>query len=119
MTINDFLAQFISASLEKEGYKLSPIEVELLYLFGTQNKPLEADEISRMNENINPETINQLLEDMEKKKLIIQGSSYELDEEGKKVFKICTKIQIDIEPVIKTNPYYNNLYKTSSTAIKM
>lgn len=115
--INDFMAQFLSATLEKEGCRLSPIEIELLYLFNKE-KSLTAKQIIKANENLNIKHVYELLNGMNRKNLIKKGSPYKLEEKGKEIVERCICIQTKIEPIIRGNTYYNRLYQVSSTSIK-
>lgn len=115
--INDFMARFLSGSLEKEGQKLSPIEIELLYLFHNSKKGLTEKQIFDKNPNIS--NIPKLLKNMEKKNLIRKGSPYRLGEKGRDVIRTCIQKQEKVEPIIKNNNYYNILYQASATSVKM
>ena len=52
LALNDFLAQLLSSSLQKENVKVSPMEIELLYYFKLLNKPATLDQIIKENNRL-------------------------------------------------------------------
>ena len=104
LVVNDFVARFLSDSLEKEGVEISPLEVELLYFFKRSKNPLTEEEIKKINDTINPEKISQLLKDMEKKRLILRESPYHLSDEGEEIVERCIKMQMQVGACLTIRP---------------
>ena len=111
------MANFLSNTLQKSGCEISPLEIELLFIFDKYKK-LTSDEILKSNDNIKKEFVDKLLNHMKKNSWIKKGSPYELDKRGIELFNQCKKLQAETEPIIENNVFYNRLYKVSSVSIK-